>query len=122
MNKTKMMLIARMINRDVFKGKIDLSNVIFKPLNFLEAYGISLLQFDSEFTVYGVTLKMHENDVETFVGICNDTYPLKPFDIILHELIHVWQLQHGFLNMGHSKEFLYWCEKACDIYYPDILK
>lgn len=107
---------ANYINAVLFDDTLDLSDIHFKNLNFLEAQGVSWIQFDGKIEFYGITLKMEKKDLDIFVGICTDTGDLKRFDILVHELIHVWELQNGY-TMGHGKRFLSWCRKAVGVFY-----
>ena len=109
---------ANYINAALFDGSLDLSNVHFKSLNWLEAQGVSWIQFDGLIDFHGITLKMKGKDLDIFVGICENTGELKRFDILVHELIHVWELQNGF-DMTHGKKFLKWCKKGIKVFYKE---
>ena len=107
---------AKIINAELFDNSLDLENVHFKKLHFLESHGVSWIQFDGIIEIHGITLKMEANDIDIFVGICENCMPLKTFDILVHELIHVWQLQND-RAMDHGKGFHKWCEKGIDVFY-----
>ncbi len=52
----------------------------------------------------------------TFVGIDKTNNPADFFTTMVHELIHVWQVQND-KPMNHKKEFKKWCDKAYEIFY-----
>ena len=110
---------ATFLNKAVFSNSIELDNIKFKALSFLEAQGMGWIQFDGECDFWGLTLHMEHTDEEIFVCVVDDISKQHFLNILTHELIHVWQIQHN-KPCDHGKVFKKWCQIAYNVLYENM--
>lgn len=117
--KTKrgMRKLAAFVNKEVFANTLDLKAIEFKPVSWLECHGLADIHDMPMF--WGLTLQMELTDYELFVCVAKDLPKQQFYDILVHELIHIWQIQNNE-PCNHGRKFDKWCEKAYNILYHNL--
>lgn len=72
---------------------------------------------DFNFKIDGIHYALYTGKhVDHFIGIYYLLDTVKYFNAMVHEMIHVWQVENG-LEPNHKQVFLNWCHKAYEEFY-----
>jgi len=55
-----------------------------------------------------------------WIGIDRDLKGRDIFETLLHETIHIWQMETG-KNAGHGKDFVRQCQRGVEFFFPEML-
>lgn len=113
MQTAKLEKMFEYINSELFSDELPTPYIY--TLNY-DARQKLLGNFNGVADFYGVCIP---EGAAYFIGIADDSDKNETFNCMVHEMIHIWQMENK-KPVGHSGWFVVWCRKAIDCFYGEF--